>query len=117
MSMSSRLTDAFARIGLEFKSVRSAIEQKYTKPTGGIPVEDLSNGVVEQFTPTWGNLSGVPSAFPAEAHNHTIQQVTGLSNALNAKVGSSTGATINLWVGTVANLPTTRNANTIYLAW
>ena len=117
MSMSSRLTDAFTRIGQEFKAVRSSIAQKYTKPVGGIPLEDLSNGVVEKFTPSWANIPDVPSEFPPAAHDHTIMQVTGLLNALNTKVGSSTGTTINLWVGTVANLPTTRNANTIYLAW
>lgn len=117
MPMSSRLSDAFTRIGVEFKSVRSAIAQKYTKPSSGIPVEDLSNGVVEQFTPAWANIPDVPTSFPPENHDHTISQVTGLQNALNAKVGSATGTTINIWTGTVANLPTTKNANTIYLAW
>lgn len=117
MSMSSRLSDAFTRIGVEFKSVRGAIAQKYTKPSSGIPVEDLSNGVVEQFTPAWANIPDVPTSFPPENHDHTISQITGLQNALNAKVGSATGTTINVWTGTVANLPTTKNANTIYLAW
>lgn len=117
MSMSSRLSDAFTRIGVEFKSVRSAIAQKYTKPASGIPVGDLSNGVVEQFTPAWANIPDIPTAFPPSTHSHTISQVTGLQNALNAKVGSAAGTTIILWTGTVANLPTTKDANTIYLAW
>ena len=46
MSLSLRLTDVIGRIGLEFKSVRSAIAQKYTKPTPGIPIEDLSSNAV-----------------------------------------------------------------------
>lgn len=46
MSLSLRLTDVIGRIGLEFKSVRSAIAQKYTKPTLGIPIEDLSSNAV-----------------------------------------------------------------------
>lgn len=46
MSLSLRLTDVIGRIGLEFKSVRSAIAQKYTKPTSGIPVGDLSSNAV-----------------------------------------------------------------------
>lgn len=117
MSMSSRLSDAFTRIGVEFKSVRGAIAQKYTKPSSGIPVEDLSNGVVEQFTPTWGNIPDKPGAFRPSPHDHAIGHVEGLTDALNAKVGSATGTTINFWVGTVSNLPTTKDANTVYLAW
>lgn len=46
MSLSLRLTDVIGRIGLEFKSVRSAIAQKYTKPTPGIPIADLSSNAV-----------------------------------------------------------------------
>lgn len=46
MSLSLRLTDVIGRIGLEFKSVRSAIAQKYTKPTAGIPIGDLSSNAV-----------------------------------------------------------------------
>lgn len=46
MSLSLRLTDVIGRIGLEFKSVRSAIAQKYTKPTSGIPIGDLSSNAV-----------------------------------------------------------------------
>lgn len=52
MPMSTRLTDAFARIGQEFKSVRSAIAQKYTKPSTGIPLEDLSSVVHATFVDT-----------------------------------------------------------------
>lgn len=117
MSMSSRLTDAIARIGLEFKSVRSAIAQKYTKPIGGIPQEDLSNGVVEAFTPAWANIPDIPTEFPPSTHNHTIAQVTGLATALNGKVNSSTGNSMTIWTGTVSNLPSSRNSNTIYFAW
>lgn len=52
MSLSTRLSDAFTRIGVEFKSVRSAIAQKYTKPSGGIPLEDLSSAVHTNFVDT-----------------------------------------------------------------
>lgn len=116
MSLSTRITDVLTRIGLEFKSVRSAIALKYTKPVTGIPLDDLSTAVTDAFTPTWGNLQGKPSTFPASTHSHTMAQVTGLNAALNSKVAAASG-TIILWTGSVANLPTTRNSNTIYLAW
>lgn len=116
MSLSTRITDVLTRIGLEFKSVRSAIALKYTKPVTGIPLADLSTAVTDAFTPTWGNLQGKPSTFPAETHDHTMTQVTGLNTALNSKVTAASGTMI-LWTGVVANLPTTRNSNTIYLAW
>lgn len=83
MSMSSRLTDAFARIGLEFKSVRSAIAQKYTKPASGIPLGDLSAGV---------------------------------TTLIDGKVSSPTSG-LTIWVGSVNSLPTTKDSNTVYLAW
>lgn len=83
MSMSSRLTDAFARIGLEFKSVRSAIAQKYTKPASGIPLGDLSAGV---------------------------------TTLIDGKVSSPTSG-LTIWVGSVNSLPTTKDGNTVYLAW
>lgn len=46
MSLSTRITDVLTRIGLEFKSVRSAIALKYTKPVTGIPLADLSSNAV-----------------------------------------------------------------------
>ena len=51
MSLSSRTTDALTRLGSEFKSVRSAIAQKYTKPIGGIPLTDLSAQVQQGVSP------------------------------------------------------------------
>ena len=117
MSMSSRLTDAFTRIGQEFKAVRSSIAQKYTKPVGGIPLEDLSNGVTERFTPTWSNLQDKPATFSPATHDHPMTQVTGLVNALAEKVTVTSGSQVFLWVGPVANLPTTKNPKTVYLAW
>lgn len=117
MSMSLRLTEAFARIGSEFKSVRSAIDRTYTIPPNGIPLEDLSTGVTTAFTPTWANIAGKPTSFQPSPHDHQIDHVIGLQDALNTKVSSATGTTINVWVGTVADLPTTKNANTVYLAW
>ena len=116
MSLSTRITDVLTRIGLEFKSVRSAIALKYTKPVTGIPLADLSTAVTDAFTPTWGNLQDKPSTFPAATHDHTMTQVTGLNTVLNGKVTAASGTMI-LWTGAVANLPTTRNSNTIYLAW
>lgn len=116
MSLSTRVTDVLTRIGLEFKSVRSAIALKYTKPVTGIPLDDLSTAVTDAFTPTWGNLQGKPTTFPPATHNHTMTQVTGLNTALDSKVNSASGSK-TLWTGAVANLPTTRDANTIYLAW
>ena len=67
MSMSSRLADAFTRIGVEFKSVRSAIAQKYTKPSGGIPLEDLSSAVHTNFVDTaeLNNKIQLVTDFPA----------------------------------------------------
>lgn len=117
MSLSTRLTDAITRIGLEFKSVRSAIAQKYTKPVAGIPLTDLDASVAAQITPQWGNIIGRPAAYPASSHTHTIVQVDGLTDSLNGKVSSFSGGQMILWTGTVANLPSSRNANTIYLAW
>lgn len=34
--------------------------------------------------PTWASVTGKPSTFPPETHNHTIAQVTDLSNQLAA---------------------------------
>lgn len=116
MSLSTRITDVLTRIGLEFKSVRSAIALKYTKPVTGIPLDDLSTAVTDAFTQTWGNLEGKPSTFPPSTHSHTMTQVTGLNAALNSKVTAASGS-LTIWTGTVANLPTTRDAYTVYLAW
>ena len=117
MSMSSRLTDAFARIGSEFKSVRGAIALKYTKPPGGIPLEDLSTGVTTAFTPSWANIPDIPAEFNPTQHDHVITEVTGLGTALNGKVNSPPGINLSTWVGTVSALPTTKSSSTIYFAW
>lgn len=117
MSMSLRLTEAFARIGSEFKSVRSAIDRTYTIPPNGIPLEDLSNGVVEQFTPTWANIPDIPAEFNPTQHDHVITEVTGLETTLNGKVNSPPGINLSTWVGTVSALPTTKSSSTIYFAW
>lgn len=169
MSMSSRLTDAFARIGQEFKAVRSAIAQKYTKPSDGIPFGDLAAGVQDKFKPYWADVRSKPSEFQPSQHNHDISELnatgspgtgnylrgdgtwstppntnttypvmtqsvaqTGTSTTLNTisatvlkgainyhtsgKVNAASGS-LTIWTGTVANLPTSRNSNTIYLAW
>ncbi|WIC89899.1 hypothetical protein SEA_HYDRUS_8 [Gordonia phage Hydrus] len=45
MSLNTRLAAAMTRIGGEIKSVRAIAVAKYTKPTGGIPLSDLSADV------------------------------------------------------------------------
>ncbi|QEQ94313.1 hypothetical protein HWC66_gp09 [Gordonia phage Chikenjars] len=42
MSLNTRLSAAMTRIGGEIKSVRAVAASKYTKPSGGIPLGDLS---------------------------------------------------------------------------
>ena len=167
MSLSSRLTDAFARIGQEFKAVRSAIAQKYTKPSDGIPLGDLAAGVQDKFKPDWVDIRSKPVEFQPSPHNHDISELnatgspgngnylegdgtwsvppnttypvmtqataqTGTATTLNTisatvlkgainyhtsgKVNATSGS-LTIWTGTVANLPTTRDSNTIYLAW
>ena len=167
MSMSSRLTDAFARIGQEFKAVRSAIAQKYTKPIDGIPLEDLAAGVQDKFNPYWVDIRSKPAEFQPSQHNHDISElnatgVPGTGNYLRgdgtwnvppnttypvmtqAAAQTGTGTTLNtisptvlkgainyhtsgkvnaasgsltIWTGAVADLPTTKDANTLYFAW
>ena len=46
-----------------------------------VPVPDI---VLPQVT--WSTLSGKPSEFPPSAHTHTINNITGLQAALDAKV-------------------------------
>ncbi|QDH85237.1 hypothetical protein HWC49_gp06 [Gordonia phage Kenosha] len=45
MSLNTRLSAAMTRIGGEIKSVRAIAASKYTKPSGGIPLSDLSADV------------------------------------------------------------------------
>lgn len=167
MSMSSRLTDAFARIGQEFKAVRSAIAQKYTKPIDGIPLEDLAAGVQDKFKPYWADVRSKPSEFQPSQHNHDISELnatglpgngnylrgdgtwsvppntiypvmtqtmaqTGTGTSVNSisptvlkgaidyhtsgKVNAASGS-LTIWTGTVAQLPATKDANTLYFAW
>ena len=37
----------------------------------------------------WGNIVGKPSEFPPEAHNHVIDDVTGLQTALDGKASTT----------------------------
>ena len=91
MSLSSRLTDALVRIGAEFRSVRSSIAAKYTKPAGGIPLSDMA-----------------VTTFPPSTHSHPD---------LTAAIAGKVNGTVTLWTGTVASLPTSKDPNTVYLAW
>lgn len=43
MSLSSRVSAVVERIGLELKTANAAINSKYTKPSTGIPAEDLTD--------------------------------------------------------------------------
>ena len=51
MSLSLRVSEALTRVGVEFKSMRQAVESKYTKPASGIPLGDLSTAVQANLTP------------------------------------------------------------------
>lgn len=42
MSLSSRVSAVVERIGLELKTTNTALNSKYTKPSTGIPAEDLT---------------------------------------------------------------------------
>jgi len=45
--------------------------------------------VLDGTTPTWSDLSGKPSVFPPDGHQHGTGDVTGLADALAAKVAKS----------------------------
>lgn len=51
MSLSLRVSEALTRVGVEFKSMRQAVESKYTKPASGIPLGDLSTAVQANLAP------------------------------------------------------------------
>ncbi|QAU06243.1 hypothetical protein SEA_RICKMORE_8 [Gordonia phage Rickmore] len=51
MSLNQRIAAAMTRIGGEIKAVRSVANSKYTKPTGGIPLSDLSSDLQSSMSP------------------------------------------------------------------
>lgn len=58
MSLSLRVSQALTRVGAEFKSMRQAVESKYTKPASGIPLGDLSTSVQANLAPL--SVPGAP---------------------------------------------------------
>ncbi|QPL14654.1 hypothetical protein SEA_SCHWARTZ33_9 [Gordonia phage Schwartz33] len=51
MSLAQRVSDALVRVGGEIKAVRNLAASKYTKPSGGIPLDDLSSEVQVKMAP------------------------------------------------------------------
>ncbi|QJD49583.1 hypothetical protein HWD32_gp05 [Gordonia phage Secretariat] len=51
MSLTQRISDALVRVGGEIKAVRTLAASKYTKPSGGIPLGDLSSEVQVKMGP------------------------------------------------------------------
>lgn len=50
--------------------------------------------------PGWNAITGKPGVFPPEAHEHAIQDVTGLQTALNGKEpGITPGPASQVWLG------------------
>lgn len=50
---------------------------------------------VPQQTVSWGDIQGKPTNFTPSAHQHPISDITGLQNALNAKLDSSASISYN----------------------
>lgn len=50
------------------------------------------NGQPIGGTPAWADITGKPSSYPPEAHDHTIAQVNGLQVALDGKGGKTESA-------------------------
>lgn len=59
----------------------------------GSKTSEASYVELADITPDWNSITGKPSQYPPSAHTHIISDVTGLQDALNAKLDSATAAT------------------------
>lgn len=58
-----------------------------------VPLLDYLAGMDGGEAPTWGDLAGKPETFPPAAHDHALEDVTGLGSALAGKQATGDYAT------------------------
>lgn len=99
LSFSDSLASTFARVR---SAVGGFLKLESSSPAGASSVQmqngDVAlagtgaltwNGQPIGAAPAWADITGKPSSYPPEAHEHTIAQVNGLQVALDGKGGKT----------------------------